>query len=550
MLLEAERLCVAIHEKQILKDVSFALRAGETLGLVGESGSGKSMTALATLQLLPHGATAQGRLRLGGEDLLALSEPALCRLRGKRIGMVFQEPMTALNPVKSIGAQIAEGIRWHERTTRAVAHERCLRLLDRVGLTRARVTPERFPHQLSGGQRQRVVIAMAIACKPDLLVADEPTTALDVTIQAQILALIREIVEAETMGCLLISHDLAVVAQMADRVAVMKDGEIVESGETGTLFKRLAHPYSRALMAASDHVPKRARRPLRVGRAAADPVLVGVRDLLVSYPQGRRRLFRKADRLAAVDRVSFEVRAGQSIGLVGESGCGKSTLARTLLGLQAPQGGSIHVLGQDPFSARGHEREAVHRAVQVVFQDPYGSFNPRHRIGRIVAEPLHLLRREIAPAEGRARVAQALADVGLSPADAEKYPHEFSGGQRQRIAIARALVTRPRLIVADEPVSALDVSIRAQILDLFADLRARLGLAYLFISHDLSVVRAITDDVLVMNGGRIVERGRTARVFDHPRHPYTRMLVAAAPTLRGALVARRKGGMPGTQETS
>ena len=535
-----EGLDVDIHGKRILKGVSLEIGRGETFGLVGESGSGKSMTALAAMQLLPHGAEARGRILLDGADVLSVSEAAMCRLRGRRIGMVFQEPMTALNPVKTIGEQIAEGLVLHMRMTRATAMERVRVLLDRVGLARARVTPERFPHQLSGGQRQRVVIAMAIACQPDLLIADEPTTALDVTIQAQILALVREIVEAEKMGCLLISHDLAVVAEMADRVAIMKDGEIVESGPTAALFANLTHPYSKALMAASNHVPKRAKGPAHSPANHGMQPILSVRELVRAYPQPRASLFRKSPPVVAVNRVSFDIRPGQSIGLVGESGCGKSTLARALLGLEAPDGGAISVLGQDPHSARGATREAVHRAVQVVFQDPYGSFNPRHRIGRVVAEPLYLLRGEIDGREAKERVAAALTEVGLSEADMAKYPHEFSGGQRQRIAIARALVTRPKLIIADEPVSALDVSIRAQILDLFADLRARHGLAYLFISHDLSVVRAITDDVMVMNGGQIVERGRTARVFDHPRHPYTRLLVAAAPRLEDALAARRR----------
>ncbi|WP_067222063.1 ABC transporter ATP-binding protein [Stappia indica] len=535
-----EGLDVDIHGKRILKGVSLEISRGETFGLVGESGSGKSMTALAAMQLLPHGAEARGRILLDEADVLSVSEAAMCRLRGRRIGMVFQEPMTALNPVKTIGEQIAEGLVLHMRMTRATAMERVRVLLDRVGLARARVTPERFPHQLSGGQRQRVVIAMAIACQPDLLIADEPTTALDVTIQAQILALVREIVEAEKMGCLLISHDLAVVAEMADRVAIMKDGEIVESGPTAALFANLTHPYSKALMAASNHVPKRAKGPAHSPANHGMQPILSVRELVRAYPQPRASLFRKSPPVVAVNRVSFDIRPGQSIGLVGESGCGKSTLARALLGLEAPDGGAISVLGQDPHSARGATREAVHRAVQVVFQDPYGSFNPRHRIGRVVAEPLYLLRGEIDGREAKERVAAVLTEVGLSEADMAKYPHEFSGGQRQRIAIARALVTRPKLIIADEPVSALDVSIRAQILDLFADLRARHGLAYLFISHDLSVVRAITDDVMVMNGGQIVERGRTARVFDHPRHPYTRLLVAAAPRLEDALAARRR----------
>ncbi|GGE95229.1 ABC transporter ATP-binding protein [Stappia taiwanensis] len=538
-LLEARGLSLSIHGTPILRSVDLSIAPGETLGLVGESGSGKSMTALAAMQLLPEGAEARGSLHLTGSDLLSMPEPELCGLRGRRIGMVFQEPMTALNPVKTIGAQIAEGLIWHLRLSRSEAAERARALLDRVGLPAAGVGPERFPHQLSGGQRQRVVIALAIACDPELLIADEPTTALDVTIQAQILDLIRDIVETRQMGCLLISHDLAVVARMADRVAIMKAGEIVETGPTAHLFANLTHPYSQALLEATTHVPARAAEA-PAGTSPQQPTpLLCVRDLVRCYAGRRRSLFRRPPPVTAVDRVSFDIHPGQSVGLVGESGCGKSTLARALLGLEAPDDGAISVLGQDPFSARGETREAVHRTVQVVFQDPYGSFNPRHQVGRIIAEPLHLLRREITPAEKRQRVLDALGEVGLSATDAGKYPHEFSGGQRQRIAIARALVTRPRLIIADEPVSALDVSIRAQILDLFADLRARLGLAYLFISHDLSVVRAITDEVMVMRGGQIVERGPTGAVFDHPRHPYTRELVAAAPSLDAALAARR-----------
>ncbi len=546
-LLSVDNLSVDIHGTPILRDVSFALSRGETFALVGESGSGKSMTALGIMRLLPEGAVSRGAVNFRKRDLAATPEAELCRIRGRRIGMVFQEPMSALNPVKTIGAQIAESLIWHLNLPKAEVRARTEALLARVGLPTDRVPLNRYPHQLSGGQRQRVVIAMAIACRPKLLIADEPTTALDVTIQAQILALIKEIVKKDNMACLLISHDLAVVADVADRVAIMKDGGIVETGPTGQLFNNLAHPYSRALFAASGHVPTRRVAPVLSLSPGKPEPLVAVRGLVRSYLLPRRPLFGRQIELRAVDRVSFDILPGQSLGLVGESGCGKSTLARALLGLERPSEGSITVEGTDPFSAGGRTLEAVHRTVQVVFQDPYGSFNPRHRIGRIVAEPLHLVRREIDDRERRRRVDEALHSVGLRPADAEKYPHEFSGGQRQRIAIARALVVRPKLIIADEPVSALDVSIKAQILDLFADLRDRFGLAYLFISHDLSVVRAITDEVMVMNAGRIVEHGPTADVFDHPRHPYTRLLVAAAPDLEAALKRRarreRKAGL-------
>ncbi|MBA5776916.1 ABC transporter ATP-binding protein [Stappia sp. F7233] len=539
-LLAVNGLNLSIHGTPILKDISFSIGRGETLGLVGESGSGKSLTALALMQLLPHGSETRGNIRFRKRDLAGLAERDLCRIRGRRIGMVFQEPMTALNPLKTVGDQIAESLTWHLKVSKAEALERAAELMGRVGLPVSRFPLSRYPHQLSGGQRQRVVIAMAIACKPKLLIADEPTTALDVTIQAQILALIKEIVKKDNMGLLLISHDLAVVAEMTDRVAIMKEGEIVETGPTGSLFRTLAHPYTRRLFDASRHVPKRAAPPVLNLAPDRPAPLVSIRNLVRSYPERRRSLFSRPASFVAVDRVNFDILPGQSLGLVGESGCGKSTLARTILGLEKPDDGSISVLGRDPHSARGEEREAVHRAVQVVFQDPYGSFNPRHRIGRTVAEPLHLLRREIDDTERRRRVSEALENVGLSAKDAEKYPHEFSGGQRQRIAIARALVTRPRLIVADEPVSALDVSIRAQVLDLLTELRDRLGLAYLFISHDLSVVRAITDEVMVMNAGRIVEHGPTPDVFDHPRHPYTRLLLSAAPNLDAAIRRRAK----------
>jgi peptide/nickel transport system ATP-binding protein len=524
-LLAIEKLDLAIGGRAILSDVGLRLEAGRILGLVGESGSGKSLTGLSVMRLLPPGSAASGLIRFGGENLLAIDEGRMCAIRGRGIGMVFQEPMSALNPLMSIGAQVAEGILLHTGCGRAEAEIRAGQVLERVGLPPDRVSPQRFPHELSGGQRQRVVIAMAVALDPPLIIADEPTTALDVTTQAQILALLKDLVVENGSGLLLISHDLAVVAAAADDIAVMREGRIVEAGETGRFMAQMKAPYSRALFRASTHVPKRV-----AGRALGAAVLQ-VENLVRTYPGRRQNLFRRGEPVAAVNGVSFTVRAGESVGLVGESGCGKSTLARTVLALERPQGGRVLVDGVDLSGISKKGIFSVRQRVQAVFQDPYGSFDPRQKAGRLVAEPLHLLGRDLGSGERATRVETALAEVGLAASDAEKYPHEFSGGQRQRLAIARALITRPALIVLDEPVSALDVSIRAQILDLLARLQDELGVAYLFISHDLGVVRAITDRVAVMREGRIVEEGPTASVLDHPQDPYTRALVAATPKL-------------------
>jgi len=534
-LLEIEKLTVDIAGVPILKGIDLSIGAGEVMGLVGESGSGKSMTALTVMQLLPRSARTGGRVVFDGTDILSATEERMCALRGNDVGMVFQEPMTALNPVKTIGEQVAEGIRWHARVGRAEAEQRARAILDRVGLPEAKFPLSRYPHELSGGQRQRVVIAIACALKPKLLIADEPTTALDVVLQKQILELLRDLVDENRMGLLLVSHDLAVVTDMADRITIMRHGEVMDTGETAQTLSAQSHPYTRQLALASMHVPARAK-PHSTAQGAAR--LLELRDVVREYPGRRVSLFRAGEPVRAVDGVSFSMEHGQSTALVGRSGCGKSTLARMILALDKPTGGAIRFMGEDLAARSEDALKPARRNMQVVFQDPYGSFDPRHPVERLVAEPLHLLEKKPGARERREMVAAALHEVGLSQRDMDKYPHEFSGGQRQRISIARAIITRPKLIVADEPVSALDVSIRAQILDLFADLNQRLGVAYLFITHDLTVARAITDDVMVMHEGRLVETGKTSNVLDNPQSDAARDLVAAAPDLHRAIARR------------
>ncbi|ESY23939.1 MULTISPECIES: dipeptide ABC transporter ATP-binding protein [unclassified Mesorhizobium] len=533
-LLQIENLSLAVGDTPILKGVELSVAPGEVMGLVGESGSGKSMTALTITQLLPHAARATGRVTFDGIDILAATEDQMCALRGDDIGMVFQEPMTALNPVKTIGEQVAEGIRWHTRASRADAEDRARKMLDRVGLPEAKFPLSRYPHELSGGQRQRVVIAIACALKPKLLIADEPTTALDVVLQAQILDLLRGFVSENRMGLLLISHDLAVVTEMADRITILRHGEVMEAGDTARTLSEQLHPYTRQLALASMHVPARAK----VHATGQGKPLLEVEGVTRDYPGRRTSLFKSAAPIRAVDDVSLSLAPGQSVALVGRSGCGKSTLARMILALDKSTSGTIRFRGETITGKSEAELKAARRDMQVVFQDPYGSFDPRQKVEKLVAEPLHVLETKPTPAERREMVAHALHEVGLGVSDMDKYPHEFSGGQRQRLSIARAIITRPKLVVADEPVSALDVSIRAQILDLFAELNQKLGIGYLFITHDLTVARAITDEVLVMHDGRIVERGKTGDVLDHPQSEAARALVAAAPDLHRAIARR------------
>ena len=513
-------LAVSIHGHPVLQDVDLELAPGQITGLVGESGSGKSMTALAIMGLLPHGAAQSGRIELDGQNLTDLTEAGYCALRGRRIGMIFQEPMTALNPLMSIGDQVAEALILQQALPRALALQAARDRLDRVGLNAPRFPLTLYPHELSGGQRQRVAIAIAIAQRPDVLIADEPTTALDVTTQARILDLLQGLVRDERMALLLITHDLAVVAGVADQVAVMQQGRIVEAAPAKALFQRQNHPYTRQLFAASRHQPPRVELP-------AIAPLLQVQDAVREYALPRPAPFQPHPVLRAVDGVSLTIAQGESLGLIGESGCGKSTLTRAILGLEPLQQGRI-LLDGDEIRAGRTMPAALRAQMQVVFQDPFGSFDPRWLVERLVAEPFHLTGR---PRNWRDRVAEALAEVGLETQAMRRYVHEFSGGQRQRIAIARALITRPRLIVLDEAVSALDVQVRAQVLDLLARLRKDHGLAYLFISHDLSVVRQITDRVLIMDRGKVVESGATLTVMAAPRHPTTRRLIAAMPQI-------------------
>ena len=535
-LLAIDDLTVSIGSVPILKGVSLGLARGEVLGIVGESGSGKSMTALSIMRLLPYRAVCGGTVVFDGEDLAALDERALCARRGRTLGMVFQEPMSALNPVKTIGAQVAETVRVHRRASAADAADMVRQALERVGMPVSRFPLDTYPHELSGGQRQRVMIAMATVLKPKLLIADEPTTAVDVTTQARILDLLRRLVAEDDVGLILISHDLAVVADMADRIAIMKDGAVVEQGETVGLFRTMHNPYSRMLFAASTYRSERVRR-LQPNEGHGEPIL-DVSGVVHDYRLARRKLFARPGHFRAVDSVSLTIRRGENLGLVGESGSGKTTLARVILALNRPRAGSVILDGSDFLASRGEARRTLRRHVQAVFQDPYGSLDPRYRVARLIAEPFHLDRTKPSATERRKRVDEALVAVGLTSADGDKFPHEFSGGQRQRLAIARALITRPSLIVLDEAVSALDVSIRAQILDLLADLGDRFSVSYLFISHDLTVVRAITDRVVIMRDGKIVEHGETERVFADPQHPYTAELIAATPNLERALAAR------------
>ena len=508
---------------EAVKGVSLTLDRGETLALVGESGSGKSVTALSILQLLPYPVaahSARSSIRFAGEELVGATPKRLRRVRGNRIAMVFQEPMTSLNPLHTLERQIVETLFIHRHMSAGRARERTLELLRLVGLPDAEHRLAAYPHQLSGGQRQRVMIAMAIANEPDILIADEPTTALDVTIQAHVLELLKDLRDRFGMALLLITHDLTIVRKMADKICIMTEGGIVEAGPTTEIFDRPRHPYTRRLLAAE---PK--------GRAApadpAAPELMAAEDIKVWFPIRRGVLRRIGGYVKAVDGVSLALRTGTTLGVVGESGSGKTTLGLALLRLTEAQG-HIRFAGDDIVAQSQRQLRPLRREMQVVFQDPFSSLSPRLSVAQIVEEGLKVHRLAASAAERRRLIETALVEVGLDPEAAERYPHEFSGGQRQRIAIARALVLKPRFVVLDEPTSALDMSVQAQIVELLRELQSRHGLAYLFISHDLRVVRALAHEILVMKDGKIVEAGLTEQVMTAPEHPYTRALMAAA----------------------
>ncbi len=520
-LVEVAGLSVAFGARTVVEDVSFTLERGETLAIVGESGSGKTLTALSLLRLLPGAArVTAGRIVLDGQDVTAADATALHRLRGDAAGMIFQEPMSSLNPLHRIGRQVAEAILLHRPMRRAALRARIEALLHAAGFADAAERIDAFPHQLSGGQRQRVMIATALANDPALLIADEPTTALDVTIQAQILELLEAEKRARGLALLLITHDLSIVRRMADRVCVMQAGRIVEMGRSAEIFASPRHGYTRALLAARPR-----GRP--ASRPHGDAPLVEASDLRIHFPIRAGLMRRQVGEVRAVDGVSLAVRQGETLGLVGESGSGKTTIGLALLGLEAAEG-RISFEGR---AIGGLSRQALRplRArMQIVFQDPFGSLSPRLSVGEIVAEGLAVHVRSLSRAEREARVAAALEEVGLPGESAERYPHEFSGGQRQRVAIARAIILKPRFVVLDEPTSALDASVQAEIVDLLRALQARHDLAYLFISHDLAVVRALAHRLVVLRAGRVIEQGPAEEIFAAPREAYTRALIAAA----------------------
>jgi peptide/nickel transport system ATP-binding protein len=528
-LLEVKGLTVAFKEYKVVNDISFDVYAGETFALVGESGSGKSITALSVLRLLPNNAKVMANsVLLDNENLLSIPEYDFCKIRGKRIGFIFQDPMSSLNPVMTIGEQVAEVMRIHfnyaEKELNLAVHE----LLEQVEIPEPQRRINEYPHQLSGGQRQRVMIAIALAGKPELLIADEPTTALDVTIQAQILELLKTIQKKTGMALWLISHDLALVSTMADRIAVMQQGKIVEIGTAKQFFKQAKHPYSLKLLAALPLMNSSLDKPAKESK---EPPLLKVESFKVYYPIRKGFFKRIVDHVRAVDGVSFELKRGTTLALVGESGCGKTTLGKGLINLIPSTAGRVWLEGIELSELTGNELRQKRSEIQIVFQDPFASMNPRMLVGDIIAEGLKALHSEMPLADRQKRVSSLLKQVELSESSALRYPHEFSGGQRQRICIARALAVEPKLIICDEPTSALDVSVQAQIIDLLKNLQKEQGVSYLFITHNLAVVAEIADEVAVMYKGKIVEYGSVEQVLNQPLHSYTKTLLDAVPVI-------------------
>lgn len=507
-------------EFHAVKDVNLAIHRGETLALVGESGSGKSVTALAMMQLLGANAVQSGSIMYDEQELLGAPGAVMQNIRGRKISMIFQEPMTALNPLHTVEKQICEMLRWHQKMPIAAARARAVELLSQVGIPNPVERLQSYPHQLSGGQRQRVMIAMALANNPELLIADEPTTALDVTVQAQILELLRKLQAERGLAILLISHDLGIVRHTASRVAVMRHGEIVEQGSVNDIFTAPKHDYTKQLLAAQ---MKSAPGPI----AADAPEILRGENIKVYFPIQRGFFKKTVGYVKAVDGVDIRLRAGETLGVVGESGSGKSTLGYGILRLVASEG-KILFTGQDIRALHGQALRPLRREMQIVFQDPYGALSPRLTVTQIIGEGLLVHEPQLSAAQRDEKVCDILREVGLDPEARHRYPHEFSGGQRQRIAIARALILKPKLIILDEPTSALDVSVQAQIVELLRGLQEKYQLAYIFISHDLRVVRAMSHQMIVMKDGKVVESGAAADVLAAPREDYTRKLLAAA----------------------
>ena len=555
-----------------VRGIDLAIPEGRTVGLVGESGSGKSVTSLSVLRLLPErvAVVERGAVHFGGRDLVRTPAREMCRVRGAEIAMIFQEPMTSLNPVLTAGQQIEEAIRIHEKASRKEARERAIQLLTEVGLPEPAQRADMYPHELSGGQQQRVMIAMALSCDPRLLIADEPTTALDVTIQAQILDLLRELRDTRQMSMLFISHDLGVVAEIADEVAVMFRGEIVEHGSVLQIFENPQHPYTKGLLACRPRLDStRTRLPSvadfmdwetgpdgsleirertpdltaferpRPERPTGEPIL-RVDNLWVHFPIRQGLLQRRVGWVKAVDGVSFEIPRGTTLGLVGESGCGKTTTGRAILRLVEPTGGLVEFDGRNVGELSGAEMRGLRRHAQIIFQDPFGSLNPRQTIESTLLEPMSIHGLGANRGERRDRAVALLEEVGLGAEHLRRFPHEFSGGQRQRICIARALSVDPEFIVCDESVSALDVSVQAQVLNLLKDLQEKRGLTYLFISHDLAVVKFMADELAVMQAGKFVEAGPAAEIYANPQQEYTQRLLAAIPDDRLETIRARQ----------